>query len=86
MRAQEGGKPNKRRYKTTNWRECNKALKARGSLTVWLDKDMQWFAPPTGKRGHRPRFSDAAIQFCLSIVSADGAYDTKAWPGTLSVR
>lgn len=67
MRANEAEKPDKRRYRTTNWREYNKALKARGSLTVWLDKDMQWFAPPTGKRGRHPTFSDAAIQFCLSI-------------------
>jgi len=67
MRVKEGEKPDKRRYRTTNWREYNRALKARGSLTVWLDKDMQWFAPPTGKRGRHPTFSDAAIQFCLSI-------------------
>ena len=36
-------------------------------MTVWLDKDMQWFAAPTGQRGRQPTFSDAAIQFCLSI-------------------
>ena len=28
---------------------------------------MQWLAPPTGKRGRSPTFSDAAIQFCLTI-------------------
>jgi len=28
---------------------------------------MQWHAPATGKRGRQPTFSDAAIQFCLSI-------------------
>ena len=67
MRANEGKKPDKQRYKTTNWCDYNKALKARGSLTVWLDKDMQWFAAPTGQRGRHPTFSDAAIQFCLSI-------------------
>ena len=34
----------KPRDKTTNWAEYNAALKARGSLTIWLDKDMrvQW--------------------------------------------
>jgi len=67
MRADENKKPDKRGDKTPNWRGDNNALKARGSLSVWLDKDMQWFAPPTGKRGRRPTFSDAAIQFCLSI-------------------
>jgi hypothetical protein len=32
----------KARYKTTNWAAYNAALKPRGSLTIWLDKDMQW--------------------------------------------
>ena len=57
----------KTRYKTTNWAAYNAALKARGSLTIWLDKDMQWYAPASGKRGRQRVFSDAAIQFCLSI-------------------
>jgi hypothetical protein len=39
MTEYKGTKP---RYKTTNWAEYNAALKARGSLTIWLDKDMQW--------------------------------------------
>jgi hypothetical protein len=57
----------KARYKTTNWAAYNAALKARGSLTIWLDKDMRWYAPASGKRGRQRVFSDAAIQFCLSI-------------------
>lgn len=55
------------KYRTTNWKAYNEALKARGSLTMWLDQDMQWLAAPNGKRGRNPTFSDAAIQFCLSI-------------------
>jgi hypothetical protein len=37
-------KDTKPRYKTTNWAKYNAVLKARGSLTIWLDKDMrvQW--------------------------------------------
>jgi hypothetical protein len=60
-------KSTKKRYKTTNWAAYNAALKARGSLTVWLDKDMCWYALPSGKRGRQQIFSEAAIQFCLSI-------------------
>lgn len=60
------------KYKTTNWASYNASLKARGSLTVWLDKDLQWYAPATGKRGRQPIFSDATIQFCLSIKSLLG--------------
>ena len=39
----------KTRYKTTNWTVYNAALKARGSLTIWLDKDMPWYALASGK-------------------------------------
>ena len=60
-------KPAPLKYRTTNWSEYNAALQARGSLLIWLDQDMAWFAEPTGKRGRSPTFSDAAIQFCLSI-------------------
>ncbi len=28
---------------------------------------MQWYAPANGKRGRQRIFSEAAIQFCLSI-------------------
>lgn len=41
----------KTRYKITNWAAYNVALKARGVLTIWLDKDMRWYAPASGKRG-----------------------------------
>ena len=39
-------------YKVTNWREYNKALKQRGSLTVWLSEDLDesWLAPSTEER------------------------------------
>ena len=60
-------KKEKKKYKTKNWPEYDKALKARGSLTVWLDKEMTWQAPPTGKRGRQQQYSDKAIEFCLTL-------------------
>jgi hypothetical protein len=54
-------------YRTTNWKEYNAALKARGSLLIWLDKDMRWHGCASGKRGRSPKYSEAAIQFCLTI-------------------
>jgi len=33
----------------------------------WLDKDMTWLAPHDGSPGRPAVFSDAAIQFCLTI-------------------
>jgi hypothetical protein len=42
--------PAKPKYRTTNWKEYNAALKARGSLLIWLDKDMCWHGRASGKR------------------------------------
>ena len=50
-----------------NWKSCNDARKRRGSLLIWLDKDMVWCAPGAGRNGPPPVFSDAAIQFCLMV-------------------
>jgi hypothetical protein len=42
-------------------------LKRRGSLSVWFDPEMVWIPPPGGRRGRQQRFSDAAIQACLTM-------------------
>ena len=55
------------RYRTTNWSAYNAALRKRGSSLIWLDKEMAWHAPHEGRSGRPPVFSNAAIQFCLSI-------------------
>ncbi len=60
-------KPEPARYRTTNWKSDNEALKRSGSLQIWLDKDMVWLAPKAGRTGRPPVFSDAAIQFCLMV-------------------
>ena len=54
-------------YKTKNWPASNKALKRRGSLTIWFDPAMTWEAAPTGKRGRQRDYIDAAIQTCLTM-------------------
>nr|WP_307611278.1 transposase [Variovorax boronicumulans] len=53
-------------------REYKAALKRRGSLMVWLDADLQWRAPASGRSGRSTVFSDAAIQFCLTLKSMFG--------------
>ena len=60
-------KPRPARYRTTNWSDYNKVLRRRGSLLVWLDREMEWLGTPSGGPGRPQTFSDAAIQFCLSI-------------------
>ena len=59
--------PEPARYRTTNWKSYNDALRRRGSLLIWLDKDMTWLANRAGRPGRPPVFSDAAIQFCLMV-------------------
>ena len=51
----------------TNWPRYNAALRKRGSLPIWPDKEMTWLGPHEGWPGRPPVFSNAAIQFCLSI-------------------
>ena len=65
-------RPAPAKYKTTNWRRYNQALKARGALMIWLDRDLQWSGLASGQRGRTPLFSDAAIQFCLTIKALFG--------------
>ncbi|WP_427501717.1 IS5 family transposase (plasmid) [Methylomonas sp. MED-D] len=60
------------KYRTTNWRDYNQSLKQRGALLLWIDKDMDWLAPTSGKRGRAEKFSDAAIQFCLMVKNLFG--------------
>ncbi|SFA68709.1 Transposase DDE domain-containing protein [Poseidonocella pacifica] len=65
-------KPAPARYRTTNWSSYSASFRKRGSLLIWLNKDMTWLAPHDGRAG-RPALllpallSDAAIQFCLTI-------------------
>ena len=60
-------KPSLARYRTTNWSSYTASLRKRGSLLIWLDKEMTWLAQPDGSPGRPAIFSDAAIQFCLTI-------------------
>ena len=60
-------KPPRVRYRTTNWPAYKASLKRRGSLMVWLDPKLQWQASPSGRAGRPELFSDAAIQFCLTL-------------------
>jgi len=69
LRGMTTSHPHSKRYRKTNWKEYNAALRRRGSLTLWLDKDMAWYSRPNGKNGRPETSSDAAIQFCLVLRS-----------------
>ena len=55
------------KYRTTNWSEYNAALKRRGSLEIWFDPGMQWLADPSDRPGRPLRFSNSAIELCLTL-------------------
>jgi hypothetical protein len=42
------------------------SLRKRGSLLIWLDKDMTWLAPHDGSTSRPAVFSEATIQICLT--------------------
>jgi hypothetical protein len=44
-------KPEPVRYRTTNWSAHNFALRKRGSLLIWLDKEKAWHARKHGVQG-----------------------------------
>lgn len=60
-----------------SWKEYTAALKVRGSLPIWLDKDMRWHGS-AGKWCRRPKYSKPAIQFCLKIK---GLFNLSLVPG-----
>jgi hypothetical protein len=65
--AAGSGQP-RRRYRTRNWREYDRALVSRGDLTVWILPDPAWHGVEgTGRRGRPQVFTDAAIQTALTL-------------------
>lgn len=57
-------------YRIRNWGEYNKALKQRGSLTVWVSDDAlhNWLTEEkTGAPGASPKFTDLAIATMATV-------------------
>ena len=60
----------KQRYRVTNWSEYDRALVNRGNLTIWFDDESlrdSWTPPPPVGRGTPGRYSEIALQTCLTI-------------------
>lgn len=63
-------KKTKPKYRIRNWRDYNKALVGRGSLTLWIDEASlkRWNETVrTGRRGAPQLYADAAILCCLML-------------------
>ena len=59
----------KENYKITNWPSYNQALKARGSVTIWMSEDAlkSWEYNGERKPGGKVIYSDLAIETCLVV-------------------
>lgn len=59
----------KAKYRVTNWAEYTESLRQRGDVTVWFSEDAMsgWHAARSGRRGGQQRYSDLAIETCLSL-------------------
>ncbi|MEF8749741.1 MAG: IS5 family transposase [Candidatus Accumulibacter propinquus] len=70
VKADTGEVGLKQRYRVTNWSDYDRALVNRGNLTIWFEDEIirdHWTpAPPVG-RGKPGRYSDMALQMCLTI-------------------
>lgn len=58
--------------KTANWSANTKALKRRGSLTVWFDPEMIRETLPSDRRGRPQTHSGVAIQTRLPMTILSG--------------
>ena len=72
MSKVSGGSPSvksKTVYRVKNWSSYNRALVARGSLTVWLDDGLwkQWYAQGPSQRGAQFVYSDPTIEWMLTM-------------------
>ncbi|KUP94681.1 hypothetical protein TRIHO_06070 [Tritonibacter horizontis] len=59
----------KQKYRVTNWSEYNDGLRQRGDLTIWMSEDVirSWVAPRRVTRGGQRKYSDLAIEMCLTL-------------------
>lgn len=59
----------RQKHSVTNWAEYNEGLRQRGDLTVWISEDALglWSAGRRTTRGGQPRYSDLAIEPCLTV-------------------
>ncbi len=57
-------------YRLRNWKDYNASLARRGSLTLWIQEDLDrlWLSPhKSGKPGASRAYTDNAVEICLSL-------------------
>ena len=78
----------KQKHRVTNWPEYNEALRRRGDLTVWVSDEAieSWVAPRRYTRGGQAKYSDLAIETCLTLgmVFRQALRQTQGLMGSIS--
>ena len=69
VNASRRHKFDKAQYRVIDWAEYNESLRQRGDLTIWVSEEAQsvWSAPRRTSRGGQWRYSDLAIETCLTL-------------------
>ncbi|WP_441351150.1 transposase [Sulfitobacter sp. SK012] len=59
----------KQKHSVINWPEYNEGLRRRADLAVWISEDALslWSAQRRKTRGGQPRYSDLAIELCMTL-------------------
>ena len=59
----------RQKHRVTNWSDYNESLRRRVDLTVWISDAAPglWKAPPRTTRGGQQRYSELAIEVCLTL-------------------
>ena len=59
----------RQKRRVTNWADYNESLRRRGDMTVWISADAlgMWSAARRTTRGGQRRYSDLAIELCLTL-------------------
>ena len=60
------------RLKPANSKRSKPLASSLTSLSIWVDPEMEWYGSPDGTRGRSQTFSDAAIDFCLTVARIFG--------------
>jgi hypothetical protein len=73
QKRKTSSKQKKLTYRVRDWSDYNKSLVQRGSITLWINKDVieNWHpdAPEQRSRGGQVRYSDQAIE-CVLMIKA----------------
>src|SRR5687767_3991191 len=68
-------KKKKATYRIRNWKEYNRALKQRGSLTIWVSQEAteNWMTEEkSGQRGASDKYTDLAIETMAMVQAVYG--------------